>query len=83
MDEPVIEDDDLPILSLRLDSPGPHTGAFVALIRSVTGATPAEARAILQAPGSELARDNRMELDALMRKLEKLGATFHTECVAN
>ena len=83
MSEGQIENDDWPILSLRLDDPGPHTGKIISLIRSVTGATPAEAREILRTPGSELAQESRMGLRTIIWELEKLGAAFHTEQISD
>jgi hypothetical protein len=69
-------EDDGPILSLHLESPGPHTAQIFALVRKVTGVSPAQARDILQSPGSEIARDWYKGLRPLCEELLKLGATF-------
>lgn len=71
---PRIENDDFPIVSLRLTDPGPTPERVFALFRSLTGATPEQARQTIHTPESELARDSRIAINSIAEKYRKTGA---------
>jgi hypothetical protein len=70
-----LANDDWPILVVSLSDVGQHPEPVFLLLRTILGLSPAAAKSMLAATPFEIGRGSRLEIEDLIPRFEKAGAT--------